>query len=137
MISNSRLKMTRQRRAILEELRKDMGSHPTAEEIYEMVRRRLPRISLGTVYRNLEVLSSSGEIGKLEFGSSQRRFDGDVGDHYHVRCLQCGHVEDAPVEPLKALEDTLRELTDYDVVGHSVEFTGICPKCKTKEGSTP
>ena len=137
MISDSRLKMTRQRRAILEELRKDMGNHPTAEKIYEMVRRRLPRISLGTVYRNLEVLSASGEIRKLAPGSSQRRFDGDVGDHYHVRCMRCGQVEDAPVEPLTALEDALRELTDYDVVGHSVEFTGICPKCKRQEANTP
>jgi Fur family ferric uptake transcriptional regulator len=61
--------MTRQRRVILEELRK-VNTHPSADEIYEIVRKRLPRISLGTVYRNLEILSESGDIQKLEPGCS-------------------------------------------------------------------
>ena len=58
-------RMTRQRGIILEELRK-INTHPSADEIYERVRKHLPRISLGTVYRNLEILSELGEIQKLE-----------------------------------------------------------------------
>jgi Fur family ferric uptake transcriptional regulator len=72
--------MTRQRRVILEELRK-VDTHPSADEVYEMVRKRLPRISLGTIYRNLEILSETGEIQRLETGSHLKRFDGRADDH--------------------------------------------------------
>ena len=71
---------TPQRKVILEELQK-AASHPTAAELYEIVRRRLPRISLGTVYRNLELLSESGLIRKLSMGSAEARFDGDLEDY--------------------------------------------------------
>jgi Fur family ferric uptake transcriptional regulator len=69
--------MTRQRKVILEELR-NVDTHPSADEIYEMVRKRLPHISLGTVYRNLEILSETGAIQKLELGCAQKKFDGKV-----------------------------------------------------------
>ena len=71
--------MTRQRPVILEEL-KNLTTHPTADELYSMVRRRLPRISLGTVYRNLEILSEMGLAQKLESAGAQRRYGGDVTD---------------------------------------------------------
>ena len=121
--------MTRQRQVILEALRK-VDSHPTAGEVYDMVRRRLPRVSLGTVYRNLEMLSEYGMIQKLELGGTQRRFDGNVRDHYHVRCIHCGHLEDAPVEPVAAVESALRRVSDYEIIGHRLEFIGLCPQCK-------
>lgn len=121
--------MTRQRQVILEELRK-LKTHPTADEVYEMVRQRLPRVSLGTVYRNLEILSQLGMIRKLELGGSRRRFDGNVREHYHVRCIRCGRLEDAPIESLAAIEDALRPVTDYEIIGHRLEFIGLCPKCK-------
>ena len=75
MLSNPKSRMTHQRRIILEELR-NTRSHPTADEVYEIVRKRIPKISLGTVYRNLELLSESGVIQKLEIGGTQKRFDG-------------------------------------------------------------
>ena len=87
--------MTQQRQVILEELR-NVNTHPSADEIYEMVRKRLPRISIGTVYRNLEILCASGEIQKLEFGCSLKRFDGVATAHYHISCLDCDRVIDAP-----------------------------------------
>jgi Fur family ferric uptake transcriptional regulator len=121
--------MTRQRGVILEELR-GVNSHPTADEVYKMARRRLPRISLGTVYRNLEILSESGMIGKLELGGTQKRFDGNVEKHYHVRCVRCGCIEDVPVEPLTDIEDAVRQVCDYEIIGSRLEFIGICPKCK-------
>jgi len=121
--------MTRQRGVILEELRK-FNSHPTADEVYEMARRRLPRISLGTVYRNLEILSESGMIGKLELGGTQKRFDGNVEKHYHVRCVRCGCIGDVPLEPLTGIENALRRVSDYEIIGSRLEFIGICPGCK-------
>jgi Fur family ferric uptake transcriptional regulator len=127
--------MTRQRRTILEELRK-VNSHPPADEVYKLVRRRLPRISLGTVYRNLETLSGRGLIRKLELGGSQRRFDGHIKNHYHVRCVRCGDVEDVPVEPVAELEGLLHGVSDYKVIGHRLEFVGLCPQCKKGEANS-
>jgi len=121
--------MTRQRRVILEELRK-LESHPSADQVYEMARRRLPRISLGTVYRNLEILSEYGMIGKLELVGTQKRFDGNVRNHYHVRCIRCGGIKDVPMEPLTTIENTLHELTDYEIIGSRLEFIGVCPQCR-------
>jgi Fur family ferric uptake transcriptional regulator len=121
--------MTRQRRVILEELRK-LTSHPTADEVYEMARRRLPRISLGTVYRNLEILSECSMIQKLEWGGTQKRFDGNVGNHYHVRCMGCGSIEDVPMEPLTAPENAVRGMSEYEIIGSRLEFIGVCPRCQ-------
>ena len=82
-------RMTRQRAVILEELRK-VKTHPTADELYSIVRERLPRISLGTVYRNLDFLADTGEIRRLEAAGTTKRFDGDISWHQHVRCIHCG-----------------------------------------------
>jgi Fur family ferric uptake transcriptional regulator len=121
--------MTAQRQVILEELRR-MASHPTDDEVYLMARRRLPRISLGTVYRSLEALARQGTIQRLDLGGTPGRFDGDSREHYHVRCLHCGRVEDAPVRPVFDNEDALRGLSDFEIVGHRLEFIGFCPECK-------
>jgi Fe2+ or Zn2+ uptake regulation protein len=122
------LRMTRQRKVILEELNKLM-THPSAEEIYEVVRERLPRISLGTVYRNLETLSELGEITKLEFGGTIKRFDPDPEEHYHIRCSLCDRVVDAPMAQLERIEDKLSEETEFKIIGHRLEFYGLCPAC--------
>lgn len=129
MPPSAKLRMTRQRQVILEELRK-VTSHPTADQVYSMVRRRLPRVSLGTVYRNLEVLSESGVIRKLELGGAPRRFDGKATDHNHVRCLRCGRLEDIEAEPATAVEEALRAASDYEILGYRLEFFGLCPRCK-------
>jgi Fur family ferric uptake transcriptional regulator len=120
--------MTRQRQIILEELR-TVNTHPSADEVYEMVRKRLPRISLGTVYRNLEILSELGEIQKLELGGDLKRFDRNPNKHYHIRCIQCGRVDDAPIAPLNKIENELYGATVFTIIGHRLEFEGLCPRC--------
>lgn len=127
-----RLRMTRQRRVILEELRKE-NSHPTADVLYEMVRKRLPKISLGTIYRNLEILTTLGEIQTLEISGSQKRYDGIPQKHYHIRCIHCGRMDDAPIAPLNRLEDELYGATVYTIMGHRLEFMGLCPECSRSE----
>ena len=127
----AKLRMTRQRRAILEALAK-VRTHPTADEVCRMVRRRLPRISLGTVYRNLELLSERGLIGKLEAGGSRRRFDAEVREHYHVRCLRCGRVADVSARPAIPSARAIRGESGYEIVGHRLEWVGLCPKCTRK-----
>ncbi|MBI9084762.1 MAG: transcriptional repressor [Desulfobacterales bacterium] len=123
--------MTRQRQVILEVLR-EKNNHPSADELYERVRTHLPRISLGTVYRNLEVLCELGQIQKLELSGSLKRFDGTPHKHYHIRCLGCDRVDDAPVAPLNRIEDELYGATVFEIISHNLEFTGYCPRC-TKE----
>ena len=122
---------TRQRRIVLEELRK-VTSHPTAAQLCETVRHRLPKISLGTVYRNLDVLSQAGEVAKIVWGGSETRFDGDPTRHYHVRCLGCGSLADAHLPAVDISSEDLQR-SGYDVLGHRLEFIAVCPKCKSEE----
>ena len=131
MQKQSNLRMTRQRKVILEELRK-VNSHPSADELYEMVRKRLPRISLGTVYRNLEILSESGDIQKLEPGCSLKRFDGNTAEHCHIRCVSCNRIVDAPMAPDFEIDLEQIDSTDYKIIGHKLEFLGMCPQCSDK-----
>jgi Fur family transcriptional regulator, ferric uptake regulator len=126
------VRLTRQRRIILEELQQ-VRTHPTAFEVHELVRKRLPKISLGTVYRNLETLCSSGLIQKLETAGTQKRFDGAVENHYHVRCIRCGRIEDVPVPPLTAVDDVVRGVSDFEILWHRLEFCGLCPPCRQTE----
>ncbi len=129
----SRPRMTKQRQVILEELRM-MRTHPTADELYERVRVRMPRISLGTVYRNLEKLAGSGIIRRLESTGSQMRFDGDIHGHQHIRCISCGRIEDIEAKPEPT--DCDRKLvagTGFRLVERRVEYVGVCPACEAKK----
>ena len=128
----SKTRLTQQRRVILEVLRSG-NIHPTADTIYEMVRKQLPRISLGTVYRNLEILTALGEIQTLEMCGSQKRYDGIARKHYHIRCINCGCIEDAPIAPMSALEDKLYGSTVFTIMGHRLEFVGLCPECSNDD----
>lgn len=129
MSANSRLRMTTQRQVILEELKK-LKTHPTAGELCQIVRGKLPRISLGTVYRNLDILSRAGMIQKLEVAGVERRYDGTTDNHYHVRCIDCGRVADVELELLDGVESSVARATDFEVVGHRLEFAGRCPNCQ-------
>ena len=120
---------TRQRRVILEELKK-VTTHPTATVLYEFVRRRLPKISLGTVYRNLEVLTGLGLVQKLDIQGSEARFDGNPDSHYHVRCVRCGRVDDVHELPTDPVRGEFTTLNGYEILGHRFEFIGICPACR-------
>lgn len=123
------LRRTKQRRVILEEV-KGVTTHPTADEVYEMVRHRLPHVSLGTVYRNLELLAGCGLIRQLEFAGSQRRFDGDTSDHHHVRCARCGRVDDIRGHLPCRVEEAFGPETGYRITGHRLEIMGMCPGCQ-------
>ncbi|MGD9081649.1 MAG: transcriptional repressor, partial [Desulfobacterales bacterium] len=98
----------------------------------EIVRKRLPRISLGTVYRNLEILSESGDIQKLEPGCSLKRFDGDPSDHYHIRCIHCDRIADAPLVPDLEIDMEQVNSANFEIIGHRLEFLGVCPNCSAK-----
>jgi Fur family transcriptional regulator, ferric uptake regulator len=131
MVTSRIQRNTRQRQVILDELRK-LTSHPTAAALYEIVRRRLSKISLGTVYRNLELLARMGVIQKIEFTGGEARFDGNVGRHDHVRCVHCGRLDDLSAPPLDLLGGAANDWGGYQVLGHRLEFFGICPQCQRR-----
>lgn len=126
------MRMTKQREIVLEELRK-IDVHPTADELYERVRKRLPKISLATVYRNLEWLAERELIRKIEHAGSAKRFDANLEKHYHIYCVECGRVDDFPVEFPKKLAYDFDYQTDYQVLGQRTKWFGICPQCQRKE----
>ena len=117
---------------VLEELRK-VTSHPTATELHEMARRRMPQISLGTVYRNLKLLVQLGLVRKLETVGAEARFDGNTGEHHHVRCVQCGRVGDAHGLPDNPLRCDVQDIAGYEILGYSLELIGICRACRSGE----
>jgi Fur family ferric uptake transcriptional regulator len=121
-------RVTKQRLVILEELR-GLRSHPTAEELYAKVRERLPHVSLGTVYRNLDLLAASGEILQLNAGGNVRRFDGDTHAHCHVRCMICGRVGDVRVDRDLSSATAHAQAEGFAIVASRLEFDGICAAC--------
>jgi Fur family ferric uptake transcriptional regulator len=123
------MRLTTQRQIILEELHK-VTSHPTANEVYDMVRKRLPRIGLGTVYRNLELMADSGIILKIEVGGTQKRFDATTECHYHIRCSQCDRVDDIDIPVQHQINENAAQSTSYTILGHHIEFSGVCEFCR-------
>ena len=134
MCSGKPRRNTRQREVILEELQR-LTSHPTAVGLYQIVRRRLPKISLGTVYRNLELLTEMGTIRKLDFGAAEARFDANCRPHHHVRCVRCGRVDDVHDPPLDLSRLQEHDLGGYRIVGYRLDFLGICPGCLVRDDS--
>jgi Fe2+ or Zn2+ uptake regulation protein len=124
---------TRQRELVLEVVRSTMD-HPTAEWVHRQARRRMPHISLGTVYRNLKALEGEGLIREIHTGGHPARFDGNTGRHYHIRCLGCGRVNDLPMSVDTRLEEEAGRAMNYRILGHQVEVQGLCPLC---QGSDP
>lgn len=125
------LRMTNQREVILQEL-KSSKKHLTADELYERVKKDMPRISLATVYRNLEILSEAGMIQKLEISGRQKRFDYDVKNHDHIYCVQCQRVDNLTLEHTSIKKEDLEHVSNYQITGYRLEFAGICPACKKK-----
>lgn len=121
---------TRQRDLILKELRR-MKTHPTSDEVFTAVRESMPRISLGTVYRNLDLLAKSGEILCLE--GTPRRYDGDMTPHRHARCIICGCVADIFDDKKDVQLDENMHVEGFSrLTGVQVQYEGICLKCAAK-----
>ena len=120
---------TRQRKIVLETVQ-EHHDHPSADQIYLEIRARDPRISRGTVYRNLNLLSEMGEIRKMEIPGGADRFDHRCHDHCHVRCEQCGRVFDVDMDYVTGLEKGIRDTHGFAFTGYDILFRGICPDCR-------
>jgi len=106
--------------------------HPTADELYQRVRKVLPNISLGTVYRNLDKLTDSGDIQVIKSGRGQRRYDGNPARHLHIRCIYCGRVDDlsAECDVKELIKQYEAQASGYNISDVLIEFRGSCPACQ-------
>ena len=106
------------------------NNHPDAKEIYELVKLKIPNVSLGTVYRNLNTLAKEGLIRKIELDDGNDRFDKTLCQHNHLKCTTCGKVIDiAPKLDQKEIEE-IESKTGFKITDSSFNINGICEKCK-------
>src|SRR5574344_1517708 len=106
--------------------------HPTAEQLYSKLKPANPKLSLATVYRNLNELAKSGEIKKIEGLSEKVHYDHNTEEHYHMICLKCKCITDLPAEMAESLKDVLKDLKDFEVQSYDIIVKGLCAKCKAK-----
>jgi Fe2+ or Zn2+ uptake regulation protein len=121
--------LTSQRRAVLEALEESKG-HPSAEDVYLIVKKKNPRVALGTVYQALSVLEEVGVIGSKHWSESPTRYDLNVEPHLDIRCAGCGEVSEIPGVELGALEEDIRSNTPYEITRAMVVIEGLCPACQ-------
>ena len=126
------LKYSRQRESIKNFLA-TRYDHPTAETVYLAIREEYPSISLGTVYRNLSLLSDIGEIQKIANGTGPDRFDGNPEPHYHFFCTECQSVLDLQMESIDHINTIAGAAFAGTVDGHITHFYGLCPECAKKK----
>ena len=123
------MRSTKQRQAVKEAVCR-LGSHPSADAVYEEVRREIPGISLGTVYRNLRLLLEAGEIGLIDSAGAASRYDASTQEHYHFRCERCGRLLDVDIPIEHGLDRTVEKMTGLRVRCHVMEFRGLCYDCQ-------
>lgn len=123
------LKVTPQRTAVYEAVA-DLDTHPPAEEVYRIVKKKLPNISFDTVNRTLLTFAEHGIIEILESVSGVRRFDPKLEQHHHLQCVRCGKVIDFEYQEYNDLPVPERVRQDFTVVKTRVCLTGICRHCE-------
>jgi Fur family peroxide stress response transcriptional regulator len=123
---------SRQREIILELLRNN-PYHPSVEWIYRRVREEMPRVSLGTIYRNLDVLAALGLIQRVSFGEDRERFEANVGEHYHFICERCRQITDLEMPVDLSLNRRASRYGGRSVKRHRIVFYGICASCRMKK----
>lgn len=107
-----------------------LANHPTADEVYESVHAKHPTISKATVYRTLGKLADEGVALRVKINNGADHFDHQVFDHYHVRCIKCGRVDDVLIPVLEGVETAATAASGYQITGHTLQFDGICPACQ-------
>src|SRR5689334_23214716 len=121
--------VTQQRTAVYEYLHR-AAQHPTAEEVFLAVKPQLPKISLATVYKNLEALVACGAASKLTYGDAAARYDIRTDHHYHARCLRCGRLADVEPRGGEELARLVNPPRGFKVEDYHVEVVGFCKDCK-------
>jgi Fur family peroxide stress response transcriptional regulator len=124
-------KITPQRMAIVRVLARSEG-HPSVEEIYGQIKNDFPTMSLATVYRNILLIKSLGEVLELGFPDGSNRYDGNKPyPHPHVICIKCKKIVDPSLESLEDMKKEVSEETHFKILNHRLDFFGICSTCMT------
>lgn len=125
-------KKSKQRDKLLEVLQAT-NIHPTANWLYDSLKPELPKLSMGTVYRNLNVLLDQNLIQRIEAGSSFDRYDANTENHYHFFCRKCESVDDLHVNIKMDLDKNISLPTGYLVEDHRLDYYGLCPDCSSED----
>ena len=121
--------LTSQRKAVLDAL-EEVGGHPSAEDVYIAVKRKNPRVALGTVYQALAVLEELGVISSKRWSESPARYDLNTTPHLDIRCTGCGRVSEVPGVEVGNLETEIQQNTTYKVRSARLVIEGLCPRCQ-------
>lgn len=106
--------------------------HPTAENVYKLLKNDYPELSLGTVYRNLNFLAENNMLKKINVPDGSDRFDGTLARHQHLICRKCGKVTDISVDELLAIQSNILKNTGFEIDIDTLAFEGICKECAEK-----
>ena len=131
-MKNNTLKKSRQRDAILANV-EGRNDHPTADMIYMDIRKEIPNISLGTVYRNLSLLADLGEILRVSINGKAERFDGITNFHYHFVCRECNQILDLPMDYVSEINKLAQKAFPGQITGHDAFFYCYCPECMKRQ----
>jgi Fe2+ or Zn2+ uptake regulation protein len=112
---------------------KSSTSHPTAQWVYDQIRKELPSASMGNVYRNIKILIEQGRILSRNFGDDIEHYDAITNMHYHFICNKCGSISDFNMPIQTGIEEEAKKRTNNLITGHTIQFFGLCKKCKKKE----
>jgi Fur family transcriptional regulator, peroxide stress response regulator len=128
-------RLTPQRVALLRLIASSEG-HPSAAHLYEQIKGQFPTTSLATVYKTLNLLKELGEVLELGFSGDDNRYDGSRPyPHPHLICVRCRTIMDPEVRPIDGLAEEVARRTGYQVLGHRLDFYGLCPDCR--DGAQP
>ncbi len=126
-------KITPQRLAIVKILAKSEG-HPSVENIYDHIKKDFPTMSLATVYRNIVLIKSLGEVLELGFPDGSNRYDGNKPiPHPHVICIKCKKIVDPHLDSLDEMKKEVAEETDFEILNHRLDFFGVCNACRAEK----
>jgi Fur family transcriptional regulator, peroxide stress response regulator len=117
-------------RKLIHQIIEAAHDHPTAHSVFERARRKIPSISLGTVYRNLQLLVDQGLLLERKIGNRPARYEARRHRHYHICCVKCGALEDLSVPYQELLDRRVQRIVRYQLQEHRMEFYGICPQCQ-------
>jgi len=132
-LKSAGLRLTPQRLAICQ-LLAESDEHPTAQDIFEALKPRFPSLSLATVYNTLETLVSLGVVHALgQAGDAKMHYDGDTEPHVNLVCISCHSIIDLPSQYVAALQDEVHTNSGYHLIGASVMYYGLCPKCQAQQ----